>query len=175
MGHIFSDAFFFIVNNVIFVLTCVIFTIYLILAAISAVALRSYLRKNSYVDYTSILLAPLTPSISVIAPAHNEGRTIVENIRALLSLYYNNYEVIIVNDGSDDNTFERMLEAYELERVNYFFDYRIPCERIRGVYKSKNGAFKKLTVIDKINGGKADALNAGINISRKESSSECCF
>ena len=173
MGHIFSDVFFFIVNNIILLLTCFIFAVYLILSAISAVALRSYLRKNSYVDYTSILLAPLTPSISVIAPAHNEERTIVENIRALLSLYYNNYEVVIVNDGSSDNTFKRMLDAYDLERVNYFFDYRIPCERIRGVYKSKNGAFKKLTVIDKINGGKADALNAGINISRKEL--VCCI
>jgi cellulose synthase/poly-beta-1,6-N-acetylglucosamine synthase-like glycosyltransferase len=130
---------------------------------VSAVTLINYLRKNSYVDYTSILLAPLTPSISVIAPAHNEERTIVENVRALLSMYYNNYEVIIVNDGSTDNTFKRMIETYELERVSYFFDYRIPCERIRGVYKSKNGAFKKLTVIDKVNGGKADALSITVN------------
>jgi cellulose synthase/poly-beta-1,6-N-acetylglucosamine synthase-like glycosyltransferase len=168
MGHIFSDIFFFIINNVIFILTCFIFAVYLTLSAVSAIALRNYLRKNSYVDYTSILLAPLTPSISVIAPAFNEERTIVENIRALLSLYYNNYEVIIVNDGSNDETFKRMVDAYDLERVSYFFDYRIPCERIRGVYKSKNGAFRKLTVIDKINGGKADALNAGINISKKD-------
>jgi len=173
MGHFFSETFFLIINNVIFVLTCFIFTVYLILSAVSAVSLRNYLRKNSYVDYTSILLAPLTPSISVIAPAHDEERTIVENIRALLSLYYNNYEVIIINDGSNDNTFKKMLEAYELERVHYFFDYRIPCERIRGVYKSKNGAFRKLTVIDKVNGGKADALNAGINISKNEL--VCCI
>ena len=173
MGHIFSDIFFFIINNVIFILTCIIFTVYLILSAVSAVSLRNYLRKNSYVDYTSILLAPLTPSISVIAPAHDEERTIVENVRALLSLYYNNYEVIIVNDGSGDNTFKRMIEAYDLERVSYFFDYRIPCERIRGVYKSKNGAFRKLTVIDKVNGGKADALNAGINISKNDL--VCCI
>jgi len=140
---------------------------------VSAIALRDYLRKNSYVDHTSILLAPLTPSISVIAPAYNEEVTIVENIRALLSLYYNNYEVIIVNDGSKDNTFKQMTDAYDLERVNYYFDYRIPCERIRGVYKSKNGAFRKLTVIDKVNGGKADALNAGLNISKKEL--VCCI
>ena len=170
---IFSDIFFFIINNVIFFLTCFIFGVYLMLAAVSAVALRNYLRKNSYVDYTSILLAPLTPSISVIAPAYNEEATIVENIRALLSLYYNNYEVIIVNDGSKDNTFKQIVEAYDLERVNYYFDYRIPCERIRGVYKSKNGAFRKLTVINKVNGGKADALNAGLNVSKKDL--VCCI
>ena len=173
MGHIFSNIFFFIIENVIFILTCFIFTVYLILAAVSAVALRSYVRKNSYVDHTSILLAPLTPSISVIAPAYNEERTIVENVRALLSLYYNNYEVIIINDGSSDNTFQKMVEAYHLERVSYFFDYRIPCERIKGVYKSTDGAFRKLTVIDKVNGKKSDALNAGINISRKDL--VCCI
>jgi len=173
MEHIFSNIFLFFINNVIFILTCFIFSVYLILSAISAIALRNYLRKNSFVDYSSILLAPLTPSISVIAPAHNEERTIIENIRALLSLYYNNYEVIIVNDGSNDHTFKRMVEAYDLVRVNYFFDYRLPCERIRGVYKSKNDAFRKLTVVDKINGGKADALNAGINISKKEL--VCCI
>ena len=168
MENIVTNIFLFFINNVIFLLTCFIFGVYLTLTAISAIALRDYLRKNSYVDYTSILLAPLTPSISVIAPAYNEEVTIVENIRALLSLYYNNYEVIVINDGSKDNTLQQMFNAYELERVNYYFDYRIPCERIRGVYKSKNGAFRKLTVIDKVNGGKSDALNAGINISKKD-------
>ena len=173
MGQIISDVFLFIMNNVIFILTSFIFGVYLTLTAVSAVALRDYLRKNSYVDYTSILLAPLTPSISVIAPAYNEEVTIVENIRALMSLYYNNYEVLVINDGSKDNTLREMVSAYELERVNYYFDYHIPCERIRGVYKSKNGAFRKLTVIDKVNGGKSDALNAGINISKKEL--VCCI
>ena len=173
MEQVFSDIFLFIINNVIFILTCFIFGVYLVLTAISAIALRDYLRKNSYVDYTSILLAPLTPSISVIAPAYNEEKSIVENIRALLSLYYNNYEVIVINDGSSDNTLKEMVNSYDLERVNYYFDYQIPCERIKGVYKSKNGAFRKLTVIDKVNGGKSDALNAGINISKKEL--VCCI
>ena len=152
----------FVVNHFIFLLTILLFTAYVLLAIVSAIALQRYLRKNSYVDYNSIILAPLTPSISIIAPAFNEEITIVDNIRALLSLYYNNFEVIVVNDGSKDSTFQKIMDAYHLEKVNYFFDYRIPCERIRGVYKSKNRSFKKLTVIDKINGGKSDALNEGI-------------
>lgn len=158
----------FLVNHFIFLLTIILFVSYVTLAVVSAIALRRYFRKNSYVDYNSIILAPITPSISVIAPAHNEEKTIVDNIRALLSLYYNNFEVIVVNDGSKDNTLQKMMDAYDLEKVNYFFDYRIPCERIRGVYKSKNRSFKRLTVIDKVNGGKSDALNAGINISKNE-------
>jgi hypothetical protein len=110
------------------------------------------------------VLSPLSPKISIIAPAFNESRSIIDNIRTLLSLYYNNFEVILVNDGSTDDTFEKIRTTYDLERVNYYFDYRIPCERIRGVYKSKNPSYTRLTVIDKNNGGKADSLNAGINI-----------
>jgi poly-beta-1,6-N-acetyl-D-glucosamine synthase len=152
----------------VFIITSLVFTSYLFLMIYSAIALRVYLRKNSYVDYNSIITSPIVPTISVIAPAYNESSNIVENIRTLLSLYYRNLEIIVVNDGSTDDTFERMKEAYDLEKVNYYFDYRLPCERIRGVYKSTNRSFKKLLVVDKRNGGKSDALNAGLNITKND-------
>jgi len=158
----------FLVYHAIFILTVLIFTTYLGLTIFSAITLRKYLRKNSYVDYNSIVSSPLAPSLSVIAPAYNESRSIVDNIRTLLSLYYNNYEVVVINDGSSDDTLDKIIEAYELEKVNYYFDYRLPCERIRGVYKSRNRSFKRLTVIDKVNGGKADTLNAGLNVCRND-------
>jgi len=156
------------VLNAVFIITCLIFTTYLILTIFSAITLRKYLRKNSYVDYNSIVASPLAPSLSVIAPAYNESETIIDNIRTLLSLYYNNYEVVVVNDGSKDDSLEKIISAYDMEKVNYYFDYRLPCKRIRGVYKSKNRSFKKLTVIDKANGGKADSLNAGLNVCRND-------
>jgi hypothetical protein len=158
----------FLAFHAIFIITALIFTTYLVLTIFSAISLRLYLRKNSYVDYNTIVSSPLAPTLSVIAPAYNESRTIIDNIRTLLSLYYNNYEVIVVNDGSTDDSMEKMIETYELEKVNYYFDYRIPCKRIRGVYKSRNRSFKKLTVVDKVNGGKADSLNAGLNVSKNE-------
>ncbi len=154
----------FFVLNAVFIITVLIFSTYLMLTIFSAISLRKYLRKNSYVDYNSIVSSPLAPSLSVVAPAFNESQTIIDNIRTLLSLYYNNYEVVVVNDGSTDDSLEKMIEHYELEKVNYYFDYRLPCKRIRGVYKSRNRSFKKLTVIDKANGGKADSLNAGLNV-----------
>jgi cellulose synthase/poly-beta-1,6-N-acetylglucosamine synthase-like glycosyltransferase len=153
-----------IFSHIIFYLTLILFGSYLILGIASAIALRKYLRKNSYINYNTLVLSPLSPKISIIAPAYNESKTIIDNIRTLLSLYYNNFEVIIVNDGSTDNTFDLVKDAYDLIRVNYYFDYRIPCERIRGVYRSKNPSYNRLTVIDKVNGGKADSLNAGVNI-----------
>ncbi len=167
-ANIFLDFLSFIANNLIFLLTIVVFFSYVTLAVISAFTLRTYMRKNSYVDYNELMMSPFLPSVSILAPAFNENKSIVENIRALLSLYYLDFEVIVINDGSTDDTLQKVIKAYDLVRVNYALDYQIPCERIKGVYKSKNGSFKRLTVINKVNGGKADSLNAGINVSDKQ-------
>jgi cellulose synthase/poly-beta-1,6-N-acetylglucosamine synthase-like glycosyltransferase len=139
---------------------------YLGLAVVSAINLRKYLRTNSFVDYNAILSCPFAPSISILAPAYNEGKTIIENIRALLSLYYSDFEVIVINDGSRDDTLEKVIKEYELELVKHYFEYKIPTQDIRGIYKSRNKSFSRLLVIDKNNGGKADSLNAGINLAR---------
>ncbi len=141
---------------------------YIFLAIVSIFVLRSYLRKNSFVNYEVILSSPFAPSISIIAPAYNEEKTIVENIRALLSLFYHDFEVIIVNDGSADATLKKAIEAYDLELVDFAVNYKIPTQEVRGVYKSRNSSFSNLIVIDKENGGKADALNSGINVSNND-------
>jgi len=70
-----------------------------------------------------------------------------------------------VNDGSKDDCLQKMIDTYQLEKIDFFVRYQIPTKPVRGVYKSKNPVFKKLIVVDKENGGKADALNVGINIS----------
>jgi hypothetical protein len=104
----------------------------------------------------------------VLAPAFNEGNTIIENIRSLMSIHYDYFEVVIINDGSTDDSLEKIIDHYKLEKVNYLVNYVIPTKPIRGIYKSTNKAYSKLTVIDKENGGKADSLNAGINICNKK-------
>lgn len=146
----------------------VIIITYIILAIISGLALRAYLKKNKNVNYNSIISTPLAPSISIIAPAYNESVTIIENIRALLSIFYNDFEVIVVNDGSKDDSLEKVIKAYDLVKVDFAVNYQVNTKEVKGVYKSKNKSFEKLTVVDKVNGGKADALNVGINISEKD-------
>lgn len=138
---------------------------YIILAIYSGIEMASYLKKNKYIDYRSILVAPSSPAITIIAPAYNEASTIVENVRSLLSLHYGNFEVIIVNDGSKDNSLEKLINSYDLHKVDFAVNEQIPTKKVRGVYKSTNPAFKKLVVVDKENGGKADALNVGVNVS----------
>lgn len=128
-------------------------------------AVIRYKHDNSYTDYNLIATNVNAPRFSLIAPAYNEGMTVVENVRSLLSLYYHNLEIIIVNDGSRDDSMEKLIEAYALESVPFFIQGDLETKEIRGIYKSKNAAFKKLIVVDKENGGKADALNVGVNIS----------
>jgi cellulose synthase/poly-beta-1,6-N-acetylglucosamine synthase-like glycosyltransferase len=151
------------------VFTVLIVGSYIILAFFSSRETIDYLKKNSFVNHKDLLSSSIAPSISVIAPAYNECLNIVENVRSLLSTHYVNYDVIIVNDGSKDDSLERLIKAYDLERVEYLIDVKVPTQELReGVFKSKNPAFDKLIVVDKENGGKADALNCGINISQSK-------
>ncbi|WP_343694332.1 glycosyltransferase [Flavobacterium sp.] len=139
---------------------------YLGLAYLSVKELRSYLKKNSFVDYEVLLTSEFAPKLSLIAPAYNEGFTIEENVKSLLSLNYNDYQVIVVNDGSKDNSMEILIKTYDLVLTEIDFHAQIKTKEIKGLYTSKNAAFKKLIVVDKENGGKADALNAGLNIAQ---------
>ncbi len=141
---------------------------YVLLAVFSYSELVKYLRKNNETYFSRILSSPLSPSISLIAPAYNEGKTIVDNIRSLMSIQYHRYEVIIVNDGSADDTLEKAIEAYQLVPVDRYYESGIDTKAIRQIYQSTNRAYAKLTVIDKENGGKADALNSGLNISSND-------
>ena len=124
------------------------------------------MKKNSFVNYKEILSSTISPSISIIAPAYNESLNIIENVRSLLSNHYANYDVIIVNDGSKDDSLDKLIKAYDLIQVDYLINEQIQTKPLRkGIYKSTNPAFEKLIVVDKENGGKADALNMGLNIS----------
>jgi poly-beta-1,6-N-acetyl-D-glucosamine synthase len=129
---------------------------------------RKYLRKSSFTDFGLLASSPYSPSVSILAPAYNEGANIVENVRSLLSIHYNKLELIVINDGSKDDSLPRLIEHYDLEKVEFLFQSHISTKPVRGIYKSRNPVYNKLIVVDKENGGKADALNVGINISSNQ-------
>lgn len=158
----------YLIENGIFIFAIAIFFTYILMAIISGLEMTRYMKKNSFVDYSAIISSPFAPPVTILAPAYNEGNTIVENIRSLLSIHYSDFEVVVINDGSKDDSLEKIISHYQLEKVNYMINYSILTKPIRGVYKSTNKAYSKLIVIDKENGGKADSLNAGINISSKK-------
>lgn len=156
------------INIVFLTFTAVLFAGFTLMAYLSSRNSIHYRNKSGVGDISRIMASPLAPGITIIAPAYNEGLTIVENIRSLLSLRYVNYEVMVVNDGSKDDTLQKMIDSYDLEKIDREIDPNWPCKPIRGIYKSRQRSFSKLTVIDKANGGKSDALNTGIRLSENK-------
>jgi len=120
------------------------------------------LRQVQWQDRRHLMQSPFTPPVSIIATAYNEEANIVESVRSLLALHYPRFEVIVVNDGSTDDTLGILTEAFGLRQVARAFEYLVPCRPIRRVFESTE--FPNLVVVDKENGGcKADATNGGLN------------
>ncbi|CUA88773.1 glycosyltransferase family 2 protein [Pseudidiomarina woesei] len=137
--------------------------VYLLLNIMSYVVIRQYMK-----DYDNNLLpesyGPLLPPVSVIVPAYNESANIIASVKSILQLDYARYEVIVVNDGSKDDTLAKLKHEFALELYTEAYRQQVPSKPVIAVYRSRN--YPQLRVIDKANGGKADALNAGINASR---------
>lgn len=124
-------------------------------------SLRRHVRRLRALDLDDLLSSLGAPPITMIAPAYNEEATCVESIRSLLTIQYPVFEVIVVNDGSKDDTMGRLKAAFDLVASDRIASGTIPTARVRGVYVSRT--HRNLWVVDKENGGKADALNAGLD------------
>jgi len=123
-----------------------------------------FVRRNFFADYAQIRESTMTPPVSLLVPAFNEERTIVESVRSLLRLNYAEYEIVVINDGSTDATLERLISTFDLRRSDAPVHRQLETRRVRAVYRSL--ACSGLIVVDKEQGGKPDALNAGLNVSR---------
>lgn len=115
-----------------------------------------------------ILDFELAPSVSVLVPAYNEEASIVVSVRSLLKLEYGNYEVVVINDGSDDRTLHHLKAAFDLRPLTMSLINPLKSNPVRGCYISRKTDGPRLIVVDKEKGGKADALNAGISYARGE-------
>jgi cellulose synthase/poly-beta-1,6-N-acetylglucosamine synthase-like glycosyltransferase len=135
---------------------------YLFFIVLSFFGISRYRHRTEYIRMEEIFLSPLAKPISIIAPAYNEENSIVESVRNLLSLEYPQYEVIVVNDGSTDATLKKLIEAFSLKKTQWVFRKVVDHKPVRGIYVCP--ANPKLIVVDKLNGKKADAMNAGLNI-----------
>jgi cellulose synthase/poly-beta-1,6-N-acetylglucosamine synthase-like glycosyltransferase len=153
-------------EGAVFIYGTTLLIIYAILAILSLTAVQKFHKEDKRVDYKLLLNSKLTPGISVIAPAFNEALTIIENVHSLLNLNYPKYEVIIINDGSTDDTLEKMIREFDLAEVDFAYNERLKTKPVKRIFRSTNPAYSKLVVVDKVNGkAKADASNAGINVS----------
>ena len=139
---------------------------YLLLLASAGYEMREYVLLARGRARWRLMGSRAAPSISMLAPAYNEAATIAESVRGLLALYYPNLEVVVVNDGSKDETVQVLMETFDLAPIHPIYQKRIRSRDIVGLYRSR--LHPNLVVVDKVNGGKADALNAGLNFATGE-------
>ena len=148
------DILFTFFNYFVFFYTSMLAIFFVMFAFLSFISLKR--RKDYYVESyvrKTIKESPYTPGISVIAPAFNEEKTIIDNVSSMLALEYPLFEVIIVNDGSTDSTLQKMIEYYELVEVPYAYIERIKTKPFKRLLKSTNSQYSRLIVVDKENGG----------------------
>lgn len=136
---------------------------YSLLNVLAFPTLMRYMRRRA-LNIAPQVTPGFLPPITLIVPAYNEEFTIGEAVRSLLGLDYPHFEVVVVNDGSKDATIQTLIRELHLVPYPAAFQEQIPCKPIREFYVST--VYANLRVIDKENGGKADALNAGINLAR---------
>lgn len=136
----------------------------LYLAIRSATVLRRLHHLDRFGRGGDMLSSHRAPPVSIVIPAYNEAEGIVEAVRSMSIVGYPKFEIVITNDGSTDETLEKLIDAFKMEKVRIPYRPDIPTARIRAVYRASQPV--QITVIDKENGGRADALNAGINAAR---------
>lgn len=152
------------INGCVLALLLVQSVIYLAQLIVAFLELRQHRHRVSRADPWWLLTSGVALPISILVPAYNEEETIVENVRSMLALHYPDFEVIVINDGSKDQTLAVLIEALGLQKLARVWHADVPHQEIRGLYGSPR--HPRLLVVDKVNGGKSDALNAGINLAR---------
>lgn len=138
--------------------------IYTMLMILSLASTWIHNRRLSYQGLDEIRESVVTPPVTIIMPAWNEEAVIVEAVQSILKTDYPNLEVVVVDDGSTDDTLARLITAFRLAKMDLIYRPRIITRPVRGFYL--NPHIPNLLVISKENGGKPDALNMGINTCR---------
>ena len=137
---------------------------YLMQNVIASFGIRRYLQTADQYEAEAAFSALDIP-ISLVVPAYNESSSIITSVKAMLQLEYPDFELIVVNDGSKDDTLQKLVDEFGMQSFPEAYRARVPCADVKGIYRSTR--FSNLRVVDKVNGGsKADASNAGINACR---------
>jgi cellulose synthase/poly-beta-1,6-N-acetylglucosamine synthase-like glycosyltransferase len=107
--------------------------------------------------------AGMAPGVSLLVPAYNEEAGIVTAVKSFLTLRYPRHEVVVVDDGSSDQTFARLEEAFDLVHVPRELPNEVPIRaKVLGIWVPRDGR-TRLVVVRKENSGRSEAINVAIN------------
>jgi len=140
--------------------------VYITLVVVSYFYIQSQRKYSQVYKLTGLFRSELYKPVSILVPAYNEEASIVSSVEALLQIQFPDFEVVVINDGSTDRTLELLIDHFDLREADPPPNLPIDHQPIRQVYRSNR--YDELIVIDKVNGRKADALNAGINLASKD-------
>lgn len=153
--------------NIFFMYYIFIYSIIFFISTISSVLdFNENRRKKKYLNEISIKSSENYVPISILVPAYNEEATIVDCINSLSYLEYSEYEIIVIDDGSKDDTSKVVIDNFNLKKISRPIRKVVKCKEEEEIYEGYTFNNKKIILVRKKNGGKADALNMGINISK---------
>lgn len=153
--------------NVFFLYYMFIYAIVFFISTIFAILnLNEDKRNKMYLNELSLKSTDNYVPVSILVPAYNEEETICDCVESLSYVDYPEYEIVVIDDGSNDDTSNKLINKFELKKVPRPIRRLVKCKNEQFIYEGyiKDGI--KLTLVKKENGGKADALNMGINVSK---------
>ncbi len=142
----------------------VVSLLYTMLLTIALFVILRHIRRIKYEPFKEYSISPETPSVSILIPAFNEEQVVVRTIRSALAIDYPLFEVIMINDGSEDKTLDTVISSFALKKIDLVYRNFLKTAKVKGFYY--NPEIPNLIVVDKERSGKADALNCGITVSR---------
>lgn len=156
--------FFDYLNTIILIYFVVANAVYTVLMVLSLYAVSIHSRFASHTGYADLMDSPVTPPVALLVPAYNEQDAIVATVESMLELKYPEKEVIVIDDGSEDATLHRLIQRFELQKMDLIYRAALPATAPTAFFYNPN--IPELLVITKPNGGKPDALNVGVNVAR---------
>src|SRR5512143_382059 len=142
----------------------VVSLIYTVLLTIALFVILRHIHRIRYEPFREYSISPKTPSVSILIPAYNEEKVVVRTVRSTLAVDYPLFEVIVINDGSEDGTLKAVISAFGLKKIDLVYRNILHTVPVKGFYY--NPEIPNHVVVDKERSGKADSLNCGIAVSR---------
>jgi len=139
-------------------------SVYTLLMFLSLYTVTIHARFAGHYGHEEIANSPVSPPVALIVPAFNEEGGIVQTVMSLLDLNYPEKEIIVIDDGSTDNTLRNLIAAFGLMPMSFVYRPQLPAKPPMAFYHNRQ--YPQLTVVSKENGGKPDAVNLGINMAR---------